>query len=80
MKPFMKPLYHEFEGHLYRLFNSTITEARNTYFEVTGKDLDQKYEKLFQKYGPRRVRAEMNWAHPLCSGDFRGKVNGQNDD
>ena len=61
MKPFMKPLYQEFEGHLYRLFNSTITEARNTYYEATGKDLDQEYERLYKKYGPRRVRAEMNW-------------------
>ena len=43
------------------MFNSTITEARNTYFDATGKDLDQEYEKLFQKCGPRRVRAEMNW-------------------
>ena len=61
MKPFMKPLYQEFEGHLYRFFNATITEARNTYFEATGKDLDEQYEMLYEKYGPRRVRAEMNW-------------------
>ena len=61
MKPFMKPLYQEFEGHLYRLFNTTITEVRKTHFEATGKNLDEQYERLYEKYGPRRVRAEMSW-------------------
>ena len=80
MKPFMKPLYQEFEGHLYRLFNSTITEARNTYFEATGKDLDQEYGKAFPEIRPQKSASRNELAHPFCSRDLRGEGNRQNDD
>ena len=61
MNPFMKPLYQEFKGHLYRLFNATIDNVRDVHLDATGKVLDDEFETLFNKYGPRRLRQEMNW-------------------
>ena len=56
MNPFMKPLYQEFEGHLYRLFKATIDNVRDGHLDATGKVLDEEFETLFNKYGPRRLR------------------------
>lgn len=61
MNPFMKPLYDEFAGHLYRLFNATIDQVRNVHYETHGTDLDEEFEKIFSTKGSRHLRDEMNW-------------------
>ena len=60
MKPFMKPLYKEFEENLYRLFGLTLDEFRK--FEADqGDDIDEEFAAVFEKLGPRRLREAMNW-------------------
>jgi len=61
MNPFMKPLYDEFAGHLYRLFNATIDQVRSIHYETHGTDLDEEFEKIFSTKGSRHLRDEMNW-------------------
>ena len=51
----MKPLYQEFEGHLYSLFNAILDNVRDVHLDATGKALDEEFEALFNKYGPRRL-------------------------
>ena len=75
MKPFMKPLYQEFEGHLYRLFN-LFTGAKYL-LEATGKDLDQEYEK-FPEIRPQKS-ASLNW-HILSVAVILEEGKQENDD
>ena len=60
MNPFMKPLYQEFEGNLYRFFNATLEDFREAMVSINGKLVDEEFEELFLIDGPHGLRKKMN--------------------
>jgi len=76
LNPFMKPLYQEFEGNLYRLFGFTLEDFRK--FEADqGDDIDEEFASIFERMGPKHLRDAMNWKIIALAAIFEERKTGK---